>query len=47
MRLIVDLNPLTREVYYLDTWGFGHQLNKMPLANAWAITDGLFTLEPP
>lgn len=47
MRLIVGLNPRTREVYYSDTWGLGHELKKMPLTNAWTITDGVFTLEPP
>ena len=46
MRLIVGFNPRTQEIYYSDTWGFGHELKKMPLANAWTITDGLFTLEP-
>ena len=46
MRLIVGLNPKTHEIYYSDTWGLGHELKKMPLANAWTITDGLFTLEP-
>jgi hypothetical protein len=47
MRLIVGLNPRTQEIYYSDTWGFGHELKKMPLTQAWTITDGLFTLEPP
>jgi hypothetical protein len=47
MRLIVGLNPVTGQVYYSDTWGLGHELKKMPLTNAWTITDGLFTLEPP
>jgi hypothetical protein len=47
MRLIVGLNARTREIYYSDTWGFGHELKKMPMTNAWTITDGLFTLEPP
>ena len=46
MRLIVGLNPKTHEIYYSDTWGIGHELKKMPLANAWTITTGLFTLEP-
>jgi hypothetical protein len=46
MRLIVGLNPKTHEIYYSDTWGLGHELKKMPLANAWTITDGLYTLEP-
>lgn len=47
MRLIVGFNGRTHEIYYSDTWGLGHELKKMPLANAWSITDGLFTLEPP
>ena len=46
MRLIIGYNPKTKEVYYSDTWGLGHELKKMPLANAWTITTGLFTLEP-
>jgi hypothetical protein len=46
MRLIVGFNPQTHEIYYSDTWGLGHELKKMPLANAWTITDGLYTLEP-
>jgi hypothetical protein len=46
MRLIVGFNARTHEIYYSDTWGLGHELKKMPLANAWTITDGLFTLEP-
>jgi hypothetical protein len=47
MRLIVGLNARTKEIYYSDTWGFGHELKKMPLTHAWTITDGLFTIEPP
>jgi hypothetical protein len=46
MRLIVGFNPKTHEIYYSDTWGLGHELKKMPLPNAWTITDGLYTLEP-
>ena len=46
MRLIIGYNAKTREVYYSDTWGMGHELKKMSLANAWTITTGLFTLEP-
>ena len=46
MRLIVGLNPKTHEIYYSDTWGLGHELKKMSLANAWTITDGLYTLAP-
>ncbi len=46
MRLIIGYNAKTKEVYYSDTWGLGHELKKMPLPDAWTMTDGLFTLEP-
>lgn len=46
MRLIIGCNPQTHEIYYSDSWGMGHELKKMPLADAWTITTGLFTLEP-
>ena len=46
MRLIVGYNAKTKEIYYSDTWGIGHELKKMSLANAWTITTGLFSLEP-
>ena len=46
MRLIIGYDAKSKIVYYSDTWGSGHELKKMPLANAWTITDGLFTLEP-
>jgi len=47
MRLIVGFNDRTSEIYYSDTWGLGHELKKMPLANAWTMTDGLYILVPP
>ena len=46
MRLIIGYNAKTKEIYYSDSWGIGHELKKMPLTNAWTITTGLFTLEP-
>jgi hypothetical protein len=46
MRLIIGFNPKTHEIYYSDTWGLGHELKKMPLTQAWTITDGLYALEP-
>ncbi len=46
MRLIIGYHPKTKEALYSDTWGRGHELKKVPLANAWTITDGLYTLEP-
>ena len=46
MRLIIGYDPGAHEVFYSDSWGLGHELKKMPVANAWTITTGLFTLEP-
>ncbi len=46
MRLIVGYSPQAHEIYYSDSWGLGHELKKMPVADAWTITTGLFTLEP-
>jgi hypothetical protein len=46
MRLIVGYNEKTREVLYSDSWGAGHERKRMKLGDTFAITTGLFTLEP-
>lgn len=46
MRLIVGCNPRTQEILYSDSWGSGHALKRMPLADAWTITTGLYTMLP-
>lgn len=46
LRLIIGLNERTSEILYSDTWGPGHELKRMSLSDAWAITLGLYTLEP-
>jgi hypothetical protein len=46
MRLIIGFNDRTREILYSDTWGAGHELKRMALTDAWAITLGLYSLEP-
>jgi hypothetical protein len=46
LRLIIGCNPRTQEVLYSDTWGSGHALKRMPLADAWTITTGLHTMLP-
>ncbi len=46
MRLIIGYNPKTREILYSDSWGAGHELKRMDLADGWAITTGLSILEP-
>lgn len=46
MRLIIGYNDKTREILYSDSWGAGHELKRMPLDRAFAITTGLFSIEP-
>lgn len=46
MRLIIGYNQKTGEILYSDTWGMGHELKRMSLADAWTITTNLNTIEP-
>lgn len=46
MRLIIGYNSKTHEIIYTDSWGTGHEFKHMQVANANAITKGLFSLEP-
>jgi hypothetical protein len=46
MRLIIGYNTTKQEVLYSDSWGAGHELKKMPAADAWTITTGITTIEP-
>jgi len=46
MRLIIGYNTEKNELLYTDSWGAGHELKRMPMDSAWAITTGLSTLVP-
>ncbi len=46
LRLIIGINSLKNEILYTDTWGANHERKRMSLADAWAITLSLYTLEP-
>jgi hypothetical protein len=46
MRLIHGYNPTTNEILYSDSWGRGHERKRMAMDKAFAITEGLLTLEP-
>jgi hypothetical protein len=46
VRLIIGYNDQTGEILYTDSWGAGHELKRMTLADAWAITFGLYVIEP-
>jgi hypothetical protein len=45
-RLIIGYNTKSNEVLYSDSWGAGHELKRMSLSNAYAISTALFTIEP-
>ena len=46
VRLIISDNDRTQEILYTDTWGVGHELKRLGLADAWTITIGLYCLQP-
>ncbi len=46
MRIIIGYNKTTNEVLYSDSWGNGHEEKRMPLEDAWTITNGLSSLQP-
>ena len=46
MRIIVGYNRITKEILYSDSWGQGHEEKRMPIDDAWAITNGLSSLQP-
>lgn len=46
MRLIIGYNEKTSEILFSDSWGAGHELKRMPAADAWTITHGIVTIEP-
>ena len=46
MRVIIGYNPTTREVLYSDSWGRDFENERMSLANATAITDAIYLVEP-
>jgi hypothetical protein len=46
MRLLIGYNAKTQEALFSDSWGAEHALKRMPLANAYAITNGLYYMQP-
>lgn len=46
LRLIIGFNAKTKELLYTDSWGAGHELKRMPLPQAFAITTTLFAIKP-
>jgi len=46
MRLIIGYNTTSKEILYTDSWGMGHEQKRLPAADAWVITNGLYALQP-
>ena len=46
MRLIIGYNNKTSELIYSDSWGANHAMKRMPSDNAFAMTTGLYFMEP-
>jgi hypothetical protein len=46
MRAIRGYNKEKNEIIYSDTWGAEHEWKTMNIDDAWAITLGLYTMEP-
>jgi len=46
MRLIIGYNNKTNELIYSDSWGAKHAMKRMPSDNAFAMTTGLYFMEP-
>jgi len=46
MRLIIGYNARSSEILYSDSWGAGHEIKRMSLRDAYAITTGLLSIEP-
>ena len=46
MRLIIGYNDKDSMIVYSDTWGAKFEFLKMKQDQAWAMTHGLYTLEP-
>jgi hypothetical protein len=45
-RLIIGYNERTQEVIFTDSWGIGHEMKRMALADAWTVTTDLLAIEP-
>jgi len=46
MRLIIGYNTQKEEILFSDSWGAGHELKRLPLADAWTMTTGAMSIEP-
>ena len=46
MRLIIGFNEKKGQVIFTDSWGAGHEMKRMKIDDAFAVTAGLYLVEP-
>jgi hypothetical protein len=46
MRLIIGANTKTGDVLFTDSWGAGHELKRMKVADAFRASSGVWVIEP-
>ena len=46
LRSIIGYNKGRSQIIYSDSWGKGHERKTLSLSDAWAITTGLYAIEP-
>jgi hypothetical protein len=46
MRLIIGYNSRSGDVIFTDSWGAGHEMKRMKIADAFHATHGLYVMQP-
>jgi hypothetical protein len=46
MRLIIGYNTAKNQLLFTDSWGAGHELKRMDMADALWVTTGVYVVEP-
>jgi hypothetical protein len=46
MRLIIGYNPQAGQVIFTDSWGAGHEKERMKIGDAFSATHGLYVMQP-
>ncbi|WP_395741636.1 hypothetical protein [Prosthecobacter sp.] len=46
MRLIIGYNLAKNQLLFTDSWGAGHELKRMAMPDAYAVTIGLYSMAP-
>jgi hypothetical protein len=46
MRLIIGTNTKTGDLLFTDSWGAGHELKRMKMADAYKASMAVWVIEP-